>query len=143
MTIHGAGPITFGASVADAKRASGADFTAPAGDACGSVRVPGSPAGMRFLVEAGRVVRVDVDSAGPTTDRGAAVGMSEAEVQRAYGDSLRVMPHKYEPAGHYLIYAPRSPADSSHRVVFETDGRVVTRFRAGVEPAIEYVEGCG
>ena len=144
VTIRGAGPIVFGATVAQANQASGGKFEVPAAaEGCASVRVPGSPPGMRFMVEAGHVARVDVDSTAPTTDRGAAVGMTESDVQHAYGDSLSVMPHKYDPAGHYLIYAPRSPADSSHRVVFEIDGRVVTRYRAGIEPAVEYVEGCG
>jgi hypothetical protein len=29
------------------------------------------------------------------------------------------------------------------RIVFETDGQRVTRFRAGRLPAVQYVEGCG
>jgi hypothetical protein len=144
VRLHGAGSMVFGATLAEANRASGGKFAAPGGQAgCASVRVPGSPPGMRFMVETGHVVRVDVDSVGVMTDRSAGVGMSETDVQHAYGDSLRVMPQKYDPAGHYLIYTPAQPADSSLRIVFETDGKTVTRYRAGVEPAVEYVEGCG
>lgn len=143
VTLRAAGPIVFGATLAEATQASDGKFVARAAESCASVRVPGSPAGMRFMVEAGHVVRVDVDSAGAVTDRGAGVGMSETDVQRAYGDSLRVMLHKYDPAGHYLVYNPSQPADSSLRIVFETNGKAVTRYRAGVEPAVEYVEGCG
>jgi hypothetical protein len=28
------------------------------------------------------------------------------------------------------------------RLIFETDGKVVTSYRAGHEPEVEYVEGC-
>ena len=53
----------------------------------------------------------------------------------------RAQPHKYED-GHYLVALPGAPADTTHRIVFETAGGVVTRFRGGVAPAVEYVEGC-
>lgn len=94
------------------------------------------------MVENGRVERVDVDSIGARTDRGAGVGMSEADIRRLYPESLVVQPHKYDETGHYLIPVPREPADSSLRVVFETDGQRVLRYRAGLRPAVEYVEGC-
>jgi len=37
---------------------------------------------------------------------------------------------------------PGAPADTLHRIVFETDGSVVTRMHGGIFPAVEYVEGC-
>jgi hypothetical protein len=98
---------------------------------------------MRFMVKNGRVERVDMDSPGVRTDRGAEVGMTEADIRRLYPDGLLVQPHKYDEAGHYLIYVPGESADSLFRVVFETDGQRVLRFRAGLRPAVEYVEGCG
>jgi len=97
---------------------------------------------MLFMVENGRVERVDIDSTGARTERGAEVGMTEADIRRLYADSLVVQPHKYDETGHYLIYVPSEPADSLFRVVFETDGQRVLRFRAGLRPAVEYVEGC-
>ena len=45
-------------------------------------------------------------------------------------------------AGQYLVLAPGEGGDSL-RLVFETDGRLVTRYRTGLLPAAEYVEGCG
>jgi hypothetical protein len=47
-------------------------------------------------------------------------------------------PHKYTD-GHYLTLAP----DGAHRLVFETDGGHVTRYRGGRMPEVEWVEGCG
>ena len=37
---------------------------------------------------------------------------------------------------------PPAGTDSTHQVVFETDGRVVERFRAGQLPQVRRVEGC-
>ena len=71
-------------------------------------------------------------------------GSGHAQVfDRLYPDSLEVQPHKYDARGHYLIVVPRAPADSLYRLIFETDslGRV-RRYRAGLRPAVEYVEGC-
>ena len=45
------------------------------------------------------------------------------------------------PGGRYLT-VPSADGDPTHRVIFETNGTRVTRYRAGVRPAVEYVEGC-
>ena len=130
VTPRSAGPVRFGVTPADG------------GDDCHYTVPAGAPIGLRFMAESSRVVRVDVDSAGPATDRGARVGMTEAEIARLYPAGLRTMPHKYVSGGHYLVFTPAG-ADSAFRIVFETDGRRVTTYRAGVEPAVEYVERCG
>ena len=143
VRLRGAGPIRFGMSLAEAREATGNVLGGGRGAVgCAWVVPPGVPRGMRFMVENGRVERVDVDSIGARTDRGAGVGMSEADIRRLYPESLVVQPHKYDETGHYLISVPSEPADSSLRVVFETDGQRVLRFRAGLRPAVEYVEGC-
>ena len=36
----------------------------------------------------------------------------------------------------------RATADSAYRLIFETDGQRVTEYRAGLLPAVEWVEGC-
>jgi hypothetical protein len=72
----------------------------------------------------------------------AEVGMSEADVRGRYPVGLRVQPHKYDPKGRYLVLQGMQPADSARRLIFETDGRRVVRYRAGITPAVEYVEGC-
>jgi hypothetical protein len=144
VDLRAAGPLAYGVSLAEARRITGDSLAgAPEGAGCHYVVPRAAPAGMRFMVENGRVVRVDVDSAGVKTARGAAVGMGEAEIRRLYPESLAVQPHKYAERGHYLIVVPRAPADSPYRVIFETDslGRVL-RYRAGLRPAVEYVEGC-
>lgn len=139
----GVGAVTFGMSLAEARAALGESLSgAPSDGSCGFVVPPGAPAGVRFMVEQGKVVRVDVDSSGVRTQAGTEVGMSEGDVRGRYATALRVQPHKYHPKGRYLVVQGTAPADSARRLIFETDGERVVRYRAGITPAVEYVEGC-
>jgi hypothetical protein len=98
------------------------------------------PPGTSLMFEGQRLVRVDVDSASVRTANGAGVGDAEAAVLARY-PAARVLPHHYV-EGHYLVVIPGAPADSLHRIVFETDGSRVTSMRGGIHPQVEYVEGC-
>jgi hypothetical protein len=143
VMLRRVGAVRFGMPAGDAARAAGGSFEGVRGSGCEYTRTPAMPAGLRLMVEDGRVVRADVDSAGIRTGSGAEVGMIEAEIKALYPGRITTQPHKYTgPEGHYLVYTPRDPADADYRLVFETDGRVVTRYRAGLRPAVEYVEGC-
>jgi hypothetical protein len=53
------------------------------------------------------------------------------------------LPHKYVQGGEYLTVTPVSPEDSSLRIVFESEGGRITRFRSGRTPQVEWVERCG
>ena len=136
ITALGAGPVRYGMTLDEAERALGAALRADSAE-CWYVSPPGAPSGVRMMLENGVVVRLDINERGTLTDHGAGIGMTEAEIRAAYGDSIRVMPHKYTD-GHYLIH----DAGGSHRVVFETDGQRVVRYRAGTAPQVDYVEGC-
>jgi hypothetical protein len=97
--------------------------------------------GVKVMVNRGVVARVDVDSAGIGAVGAAGVGDAEARVRELYTGRVTETPHKYT-AGSYLTVTPQAPADSAFRLVFETDGAKVTRFRAGRLPEVEWVEGC-
>jgi len=142
LSETGIGPVRVGMTVAEAAAAlPDAGAAHPETEACAYVGLSGLPAGVSLMTEGGRVVRVDVDdSSAVATTRGARVGWTEARVLALY-PGARVEPHKYED-GHYLVAIPGAPADTLHRIVFETARGVVTRFRGGVVPAVEYVEGC-
>ena len=144
VTEHGIGPLRAGMTLPEASAALGGALVVPPGAdtaACGYVRWRGGPPGVRLMVANGRVVRVDVDTAGVRTAAGAGIGDTEGEVQRLYAGHVTVSPHKYTD-GHYLTVTPNA-ADTSFAIVFETSGGKVTRFRAGRRPHVEYVEGCG
>ncbi len=102
----------------------------------------GIPFGVGVMVVKGKVARIDVDTGSVTTEDGAKIGDTEDRVKSIYGDELKVQPHKYIKGGHYMIVRGDS-ASAGKAIVFETDGKRVTMFRAGRVPEVEWVEGCG
>jgi hypothetical protein len=101
-----------------------------------------APRGVAIMLEHGRIIRVEVREGVVSTAAGARIGDAEARIHDLYGSRMITEPHKYDQAGHYLVVTPEQPADSAFRLVFEADGKRVTRFRGGLRPAVEYVEGC-
>jgi pyruvate/2-oxoglutarate dehydrogenase complex dihydrolipoamide dehydrogenase (E3) component len=90
------------------------------------------------MVEARRIVRVDILSAVHRTTDGIRIGMTEKEVRKRY-PNVRTEEHQYDPAGHYLVLESK---DRRYGIVFETDGERVTNFRIGELGPVGYVEGC-
>ena len=138
----GYGKLRIGMSASAARAALGAawsDNGAGRGEGCRHVRIAEPSSTVRAMVVGETVARVEVDSGTIVTDRGARVGDSEERIDSLYRGLVRVEPHKYTD-GHYLVVTPA--ADSTRRIIFETDGNVVTRYRAGRMPEVEWVEGC-
>jgi len=144
VTPRGIGPLRVGMTRGEVEAVLGALVPAP-GDSgwrqCAFIAPAELPAGVRLMVEGGTVVRVDVDSGRAATAAGARIGDSEAHIRDLYKTTVAT-PLKYG-SGHTLTVTPTAAVDRALRLVFETDGRHVTRFRAGRRPAVEYVEGCG
>lgn len=140
---RGFGPVRAGMTLAEAEQALGAPLVllGPRMEPCHYVRIQDRP-GVAFMVIEGRIARVDVESPGTvSTVEGAAIGDPEERIHALYPGRVEVQPHKYVD-GHYLVVTPAAPADSSHRIIFETDGRRVTSFRTGRLPEVRWVEGC-
>ncbi len=138
VSERGAGPILAGMTIVESERAAATALTLPdATSECIYARVPSGPDGLLFMVVSGRIARVDVTAAGVPTEGGIVVGDSEARVREVYGERVTSTPHKYTD-GHYLMVA----SGAGHRLVFETDGQRVTRYRGGRMPEVEWVEGC-
>ena len=102
----------------------------------------GIPDGVSVMIVKGKVARIDVDTGAVTTDEGAKIGDSEDRIKSLYGDEVQVEPHKYNPGWHYMTVLGDS-ASVGKAIVFETDGKKVTMFRAGRLPEVKWVEGCG
>jgi len=144
VTEHGIGPLRAGMTFTEADAALGGALLVPVGvdtTGCDYLVWHGGPPGVRVMFDQHRVARVDVDTASIATAAGARVGDAEARIKRLYPGQVTVTPHKYED-GHYLTVTPPAPADKRYRLIFETAGDRVTRYRAGVLPSVEYVEGC-
>ncbi|KGM55558.1 hypothetical protein N799_06795 [Lysobacter arseniciresistens ZS79] len=150
--FDGYGPARFGMS-ADAVRAAwnGGDLgepgDAPAGgpdgsDACFHLSPVGQPdqAYFAMMFEGGRFVRYSVANDGMAAPGGGRRGMDEAGLEALYGPVTDRSPHKYVD-GEYLRVA--DPSGSDAVLLFETDADdVVTEWRVGLPPQVDYVEGC-
>jgi hypothetical protein len=143
--FDGYGDMRFGMDETAFRRAWQGDLTGSvdAGGACSYLRPiwVKQPRDFGFLFEHGRFARYDVGIAKEAAPGGGRVGMDVAQVRALYGDRMQVQPHKYEAGASYLrVTAP----EGSAVLVFETDaGGKVVRWRVGVPPQIDYVEGCG
>lgn len=147
VTPRGVGPVRVGMSASEVSAALGQRLVIPseatADERCAYATWRGAPPGVSLMIENGHVERVDVDSASIPTTAGVRVGDSEESVRAVYAERVTTTPHKYDPSGHNLTVRPAAAADSMFRIVFETDGKRVMRFRAGRLAAVQYVEGCG
>lgn len=110
---------------------------------CEFIRPAGAPEGLAAMVVDGTVKRIDVIQPGIATAAGVEVGDSGEELNRAYPWASTRLPHKYVAGGHYLVVDVLDSPGGPRRFVFETaeDGTVL-RYRVGVVPQVDWVEGC-
>ncbi len=145
LSEEGLGQLQIGMTLAEAVNMglvnerpdmkSACDFVFPAVGA-------GIPFGVNVMVVKGKIARIDVDTGTVTTEDGVKIGDTEDRLKSVYGDELQIQPHKYIEGGHYMTVKGDS-ASAGKAIVFETDGKRVTMFRAGRIPEVEWVEGCG
>ncbi len=146
LSLHGVGPIRVGMTVDKAREVLG-ELRGEEGSAndpggCYNVSPAKGPTGISFMITEGHVARIDIDSPAFSTLSGARVGDREKRVIQLYQGRLEISPHKYDEKGHYLTFIPRDLDEKNYRLIFETDGKLVTRCRVGKVPEVEYVEGC-
>jgi len=142
----GMGPLRAGMTVAEAARTVGGSFSAPAGGAetCTFAVWREAPPGVLVMLDEGLVARVDVTrDSRIATSKGARIGDTEARIKELYKGRVAVTPHEYTD-GHYLTVTPPpgSGEDRNYRLVFETDGNRVLRYRGGKLPQVGWVESC-
>lgn len=140
VTSAGIGEIKAGMSIDELNVVTRNGFAIPAKlEECAFIRPKSGPKGVLLMVEKGTVSRVDITEGTIATTKGARIGDSEDRIQSLYPGQVKVLPHKYTD-GHYLVVTPAGGGEN--RIVFETDGKKVLRYRSGKEPAVQYVEGC-
>ena len=143
VSESGIGPVRAGMTAREAVatlQGAGVGATADSSTTCHYLKWSG-PADVRVMLEGGVVARVEVGNHDITTNEGAKIGDTEAQIQSLYPGRVTVQPHKYT-KGHYLVVKPAAASDSALRIIFETDGTRVTTYRAGKEPQVSYVESC-
>lgn len=99
-----------------------------------------SASDLAFMFDEGKFVRYSARSAAETAPGGGKVGMTRAQVDALYAGRIEERPHKYTD-GKYLRI--ESDAGDNGVLVLETDAAgTVIEWRVGLEPQVDYVEGC-
>lgn len=144
--FDGYGPARFGMSAEEVTRAWDGELDGnPAegqGNECFHLSPAGQPgiADFALMFEGGKFVRYSVANDSMTAPGGGEVGMDAGQLKALYPDAVQ-QNHKYVEGGHYLRVGQ---ADGDGVLVLETDAAdVVTEWRVGVPPQVDYVEGCG
>ena len=145
LSLDGLGPVDIGMTLNQASAAAGIPIRIRADDPydgdCHYAYATELPE-VNFMVINGRIARVDVGGRRVKTVSRVGTGDTEETIKRTYPGRIRVEGHPYVPTGHYLVYAPADPALAHLSMIFETDGQVVTTFRAGMRGAVSQIEGC-
>lgn len=139
ITFNSFAKVKVGMTVSKASKALGVRLTTTDQGECRYYAAKGGFKNVGFMVNDGTIARFDVFERDIATDRGAKVGDSEARIKRLYKGTYKISRHKYVDGGHYISIGMKG---GKHFIIFETDGKRVTSFRAGRSPEIEYVEGC-
>ena len=139
--FDGYGDLRFGMGIDEARAAWGGRLEGRVdGNACTYLNPAGNrvPSYFAFMFEGGRFVRYDVGNDAEVAPGGGRRGMAANEIRRLYGGRVQESPHEYVEGGKYLKVVGEGGA-----LVFETDAKgVVTEWHAGVEPQVDYIEGC-
>jgi len=138
LSADGIGAVRFGMSLAQAEQTAGkAALPEPFDPACSMVRFASLPK-LRFMVEQDVVTRADAE-AGVENAVGVAIGDTLAQVREKHPEA-QLSTHKYDKNGHYVTFPT---ADGKAAIILEESGGKVTKVRAGLQPAVAYVETCG
>lgn len=146
ITFAGFGPAAFGSDEESVRMAWGKDMEGAPSEAGGCYVLVPAPRGeppfrFGFMLEGGKFSRIDVRTDAIAAPGGGKVGMSANEIVRLY-QGAETTPHKYTPAAR--VMRAKDPAGGAAALVFETDANgVVTAWRIGVPPQVDYVESCG
>ena len=153
---YGIGPLRANVPLSVSTAQLHGDIRVPEGEeasACSYADWSDAPVGVYVMLEQGVVARIEVDSASVATSAGARVGDTEARIDSLYAGRVVRQVHKYTD-GRYLVVrashgargATPGPAAAESpdgfALIFETDGRRVTRYRAGRYPEVGYTGDC-
>ena len=152
LAINGIGPIRVGMKVDEASQSAGIKLISNGNSGgtdeyqCSYVQPQIELKGISFMVTKGRIARVDISNQRITTIRGAKIGNTEEQIMKLYPGQIKVTPHPYQGRppynGKYLTFVPKDEAEQNYRIIFETNKKLVTRFRSGKLPEVNYIEGC-
>ena len=139
LSMQGYGEIQFGEKLSQlpqALRDSMKQPIAPEERECAYVAFARYP-NILFMVENDVITRADLRQSLPNS-LNVSFNMSSAEVLKRHPSAV-ITEHKYDETGHYLTVS--APDRRTAFVLEESKGRI-TAIRAGLNPSVNYVEGC-
>lgn len=145
--LLGVGLMQFGMPVSQAVRILGVTLiedraTSGDPDICYFIHPNGKSEPISFLVREDKVVRVDVSSSKVKTVSGLGVGSLEKDLLKRWPKQLQRRKHPVDPKRRYLEFVPLAKHEKNYRMIFETDGTRVIRFRVGLLPGVANSDGC-
>ena len=142
LTTKGYGPIKAGMTIAEAEKLLNFKLNTfenkPLQTECDYVSASGRQEGVNYMVQDGKISRIEVLDPAITTKSGAKVGDSTAKLKKLFGSQLEIEEHKYNDTWfYYYIWED----DKNHGVKFEIADDQVIKIYAG-DKSIDWVEGC-
>jgi hypothetical protein len=146
VTVSGYCGVNFGMTVAEARQAfpvSLESYASAAGGAapdagCHELFAAEPVTGVSFVVEGGRIGRVDLMTEAARTADGFGVGTQASAIRTRFGDAMGMATNALEPE-----ITDLTVAEGDTKFVFEIQDGVVRAWRAGIAPTIDYVAYCG
>jgi hypothetical protein len=143
--FDGYGDMRFGMTAEEARQAWGGELKGVPGqgEVCYYLTPASSPVPsyFAFMIENGKFVRYDVGNDKEVAPGGGKRGMTADEIRALYPGRVEESAHKYVEGGKYLKVA--ADGGGNGKLVFATDAAgKVTEWHAGIEPQVDYIEGC-
>jgi len=142
ISTVGLDTVTFGMNATNAQKAAGTRFSpvTPRGKCFLAIPDEG-PSGITFWIVESTVERIDIDNELIRTRSGAGIGDTESLIYELFGEKIKtkVLPESSEKL---LVYVPSDSSDKNFRVVFKSDGRLITKLWSGRLPWVEMTGIC-
>ncbi len=144
LRVDGFGPVRVGMSPSEASKKLGIPLNLgrPPDEndrSCHYVFPEGKFEDIGFMVQNGRITRIDIYSNKINASHKIRIGSNESQVKKAYLGKIRESIHPYiGKDGKYLTVEVKP----GYAFVFETDRGRITTLRAGTREAVQYIEGC-
>ncbi len=146
VTLRALGTVRVGMSMEEASGAAGLELRRDLGrastDSCYYASAGPTMRGVSFMVVNGSISRIDIDSPSPAATRsGVRIGTSEGDLREAYPDNIQRADDAVS-SGRAWAFVPNDDFDADFRIYFEIEDGSVARFRLGIKPAVDYLDGC-
>lgn len=146
INFDGFGPAKFGDNEESVRMAWGRPLTADKpskGATCYYLNIEPNIdyKGIAFMMENAKFVRYDVKDNLQIAPGNIMVGDTAQSIMEVHGDNVKSQPHKYTKDARTLTVSSTQQPNS--KLIFEVNAdNIVTNWRIGVTPQVDYVEGC-